>query len=60
MAKQETPKKNITVSVRKDGKFAVKPEGARCATKVLESKDEALAFAQELAERNGVTVIPED
>ena len=60
MAKQEAAKKNIAVSVRKDGKFVVKPEGTRCATKVLDTRDEALAFAQELAQKDGVTVVAQD
>lgn len=51
--------KNILVTQRRDGKFAVKPEGARCATKTFANKEEALAFAQQLADEKGVKVIAE-
>ncbi len=56
MAKATTPK-NVAVSLRKDGMFVVKPEGTRCATKVLDTTDEALAFAQELADKGGASVL---
>jgi|YNPNPStandDraft_1061719.scaffolds.fasta_scaffold109473_2 hypothetical protein len=51
--------KAYVVSRRKDGKWVVKPKGARCATKILASQEEATAFAQQLAASEGAEVIVE-
>ncbi|NPV07654.1 MAG: DUF2188 domain-containing protein [Anaerolineae bacterium] len=59
MAKKEAVKKNVVVSARRDGTWAVKREGARCATKTLDTREEAEAFARQLAAEEGVEVIVE-
>jgi hypothetical protein len=59
VAKKEAVKKNVVVAARKDGSWAVKREGARCATKTLPTREEAEAFAKELASADGVEVIVE-
>lgn len=56
MAKKQE-RKDYTVSQRKDGKWVVKREGARCAAKVLDTQAEAEAAARELAEAEGVEVV---
>lgn len=56
---KQTVRKNYVVSQRKDGKWAVKKEGARCATQTLDTQEAAVAAAHELAESEGVEVIVE-
>lgn len=50
-------KKNYVVSRRKDGKWTVKKEGARCASKTVATQEEAETAARELAEADGVEVV---
>ena len=59
IAKKAEAKKDYVVSCRTDGKWTVKREGARCASKTVASRAEAEAAAQELAEKEGVQVIVE-
>ncbi|MGQ9554451.1 MAG: DUF2188 domain-containing protein [Anaerolineae bacterium] len=56
-AEAKEAKRDYIVSCRADGKWTVKREGARCASKTVASRAEAEAAAQELAEKEGVQVI---
>jgi len=54
-AKGEVAPKNLVVSCKADGKWVVKKEGARCASKTAATRAEA--WARDAAEQEGVQVV---
>ena len=55
-----TAKKNLVVSCKKDGKWIVKPEGARCASVTVKTRAEAEAWAREAAAKDGLQVVVQE
>jgi len=53
-------KRGLVVARKSDGKWSVKRQGARCALKTVKTREEAEAFARELASQEGVAVAIEE